>query len=130
MRVPRFLRPIWVRLRWNARTYLSRYRWWLTAAVVAAGLDLASTMIFMLRDGVDAEAHPVIRLVAQYCGPILGPILGKACQLAALVLVTLYARPLAIPVFVAVTILYGWAAWYNVWGADWYVPRWMHYVPL
>jgi hypothetical protein len=101
----------------------------LAAASLAAGLDLVSTMAFMLRDGVEGEAHPVIRLVAQVCGPVLGPIVGKVCQLAALAAVTLYARPLAIPIFVAVIILYTWAAWYNVWGGEWYVPRWMYYLP-
>jgi hypothetical protein len=39
------------------------------------------------------------------------------------VALTIYLRRWAIYIFVAVIILYAWAAWYNIWGCDLYYPR-------
>ncbi len=91
-------------------------------AGLAALADMASTIWFMRAEGIDQELHPGIRLAAGYMGPIVGPIAGKLVQFAAILLVTLYARRIAVYVFIAVTIMYGWAAWYNVCGRDLYVP--------
>ena len=84
---------------------------------------LILTVYFMLRAGPDAEGHPAIRLISAVFGPILGPILGKLCQFTAVVALTVYLRRWAAYIFVAVIVLYAWAAWYNVWGCDLYYPR-------
>jgi hypothetical protein len=122
--------PITTRLLTNAEGYGARYRWWFTATSIAAGLDLATTIRFMLADGIDHELHPAIRITAGLVGPWLGPLLGKLGQLAAIALVTLYARPIARQVFFAATLMYGWAAWYNVWGRDLYAPLLFELLPL
>jgi hypothetical protein len=111
------------RFRANARGYFSAYRWWLAVTVAAAMADMASTMHVMLREGAGVELHPAIRIVSAVLGPIAGPMVGKLCQLAAVVLVTIYLRRWAISIFLAVTVLYLWAAWYNVWGWQVYEPR-------
>jgi len=100
--------------------------------VLAALADGASTAYFMLRAGADAEGHPAVRLVSAVMGSILGPIVGKLCQLIVVVGLTVYLRRWAAYIFVAVIVLYTWAAWYNVWGCDLYYPRlldWLDHLP-
>jgi len=71
--------------------------------------------------GVENELHPVIRLVSVVLGPLVGPLVGKLAQCAALVVVTVMWRPYARIIFIPVTALYLYAAWFNVWG-DLYTP--------
>ena len=40
-----------------------------------------------------------------------------------LILVTVFLRRWAVFIFLPIIILYGWAAWYNVWGHELYYPR-------
>jgi hypothetical protein len=77
----------------------------------------------MQSDGADQEIHPAVRIVSGICGPVVGPVIGKLCQLAAVLFVTLYLRPQAKYIFLVVVVLYSWAAWYNVWGREIYIPR-------
>jgi len=111
------------RLRENGRGYVRRYWVWLVLTVLAALADMATTIHFMRAAGPQAEGHPAIRLVSMALGPVLGPVLGKLCQLAVVILLTVYLRRHALYIFVAVIILYAWAAWYNLWGCDLYCPR-------
>jgi len=111
------------RFRINCQGYIREYRFLLILTVFAALADAASTVYFMLRAGPDAEGHPVIRLISLVFGPILGPIVGKLCQFTAVVVLTIYLRLWSLYIFVAVIVLYAWAAWYNVWGCDLYYPR-------
>jgi hypothetical protein len=119
----RSARDIVERFRVNWEGYIREYRVILILTVLAALADAASTVYFMLRAGPDAEGHPAIRLISAVFGPILGPIAGKLCQFAAVVALTVYLRFWAVYIFVAVLVLYAWAAWYNVWGFDLYYPR-------
>jgi len=116
-------RDIVERFRTNWRGYVREYRVFLILTVLAALADAASTVYFMLRAGSDAEGHPAIRVVAAVMGPVLGPIIGKLCQFIVVVALTVYLRRWAACIFVAVIVLYTWAAWYNVWGCDLYYPR-------
>jgi hypothetical protein len=105
----------------------------LILTVLAAVADAASTVYFMLRTGPDAEGHPAIRMISSVFGPMLGPILGKLFQLTVVVSLTIYLRRWAVYIFVALIILYAWAAWYNVWGCELYYPRlldWLDHLPL
>ena len=104
------------RMQINANGFVRRFFWLLLLVVTAALADVLTTIHVMLHDGATAEAHPAIRFVATLFGPVAGPILGKACQLACVVLVAIYLRPWAVYLLVLVAFLYGWAAWYNLWG--------------
>lgn len=123
-------RPVSDRLAANYRGYWRRYQWLLIATSITAFADLITTIRFMRADGIEQELHPAIRIVASLVGPLLGAFIGKLAQLAAIVLVTLYARRIAIYVFIAATMLHGWAAWYNVWGRDIYTPLLIEWLPL
>lgn len=111
------------RFRRNWPGYVAQYRVLLLLTLLAALADMVSTFHFMRHEGPEAEAHPVIRLVSMVLGPLWGPLVGKACQLAAVVAVTVCYRRHAVYVFVPVIMLYGWAAWYNIWGCHLYQPR-------
>jgi len=116
----------------NWEGYIHQYRVYLVLTFLAVLADAASTVYFMLRTGPDAEGHPAIRLASTVFGPILGPVLGKLCQLTVVVALTVYLRRWAIYIFVTVIILYAWAAWYNIWGCDLYYPRlldWLDRLP-
>jgi hypothetical protein len=119
MRV-RSISDIIERFRTNWSGYVREYRFLLALAVFAALADAVSTVYFMLRAGPDAEGHPAIRLVSMVLGPVFGPIVGKLFQFIVVVALTVYLRRWATCIFVAVIVLYTWAAWYNVWGCDSY----------
>ncbi len=84
---------------------------------------MASTIYFMLIHGPAAEGHPVVRMISHVLGPILGPMLGKTTQFLVAIVVTVFLRRWAAYIFVPLIILYGWAAWYNLWGHEVYYPR-------
>ena len=115
-------RPVSDKLAENYSGYFERYRWLIVALCITAAADMASTIYFMSVDGIEHEVHPVIRTLSYVLGPIFGPVLGKAGQLAAIFVVTLYCRRLAVYIFFATSMMYGWAAWYNIWGRELYEP--------
>jgi tetrahydromethanopterin S-methyltransferase subunit D len=121
------------RFRMNWQGYVRQYRVFLFLTIPVTVADAASTIYFMCRTGPDTEGHPTIRLVSTIIGPILGPVLSKLIQLTIIVTLTVYLHRWAIYIFVAVIILYAWAAWYNVWGCDLYYPRlldWLDHISL
>lgn len=125
-----FCDPVFRRLHRNYQGYWSRYRYHVTLVIIMSVADYASTLYFMHHDGIHHELHPGIRLAAYHLGPVAGTLLGKAVQLAALVLVTLYLRSVARLLFIAAAMMYGWAAWYNVWGRELYSPLLIELLPL
>lgn len=116
-------RDIIERFRLNWSGYIHDYRPYLILTFLAALADAASTVYFMLQTGPEAEGHPAIRILSQLLGPVLGPIIGKLCQFGAIMALTVYLRRQARYIFIALVILYIWAAWYNVWGCKLYYPR-------
>ena len=116
-------RDIIERFRLNWSGYIHDYQPCLILTFLAALADAASTVYFMLQTGPEAEGHPAIRLLSWLLGPLFGPIFGKLCQLTAIIVLTVYLRRQAIHIFVAVILLYLWAAWYNIWGYNLYHPR-------
>jgi len=117
------LRNIIERFRLNWKDYIHDYRIYLILTFISALADAVSTVYFMRQTGPEAEGHPAIRLLSWLLGPVLGPIFGKLCQLTAIIALTVYLRRQAPYIFIAVIILYVWAAWYNVWGCNLYYPR-------
>lgn len=123
-------RPVTDRLAANYDGYWNRYRLFITITCLTALADAISTIHFMHFEGVHHELHPGIRMAAEELGPLLGVTLGKLAQLAALLLVTLYLRPIAHLIFFAAAVMYGWAAWYNVTGYQLYSPMLFEWLPL
>jgi hypothetical protein len=119
----RSIRDIEARFRENWKGYVHEYRVLLVLALAASLADMASTIYFMRTTGPGAEEHLVVRAVSDVTGPVLGPILGKTVQFLVLIAITVFLRRWAVFIFIPVIILYGWAAWYNVWGHDLYYPR-------
>lgn len=117
----------------NSRGYVRRYFVYLVLTSLAAAADMVSTMYIMLIFGPEAERHPTIRLAATILGPFVGPIVGKLWQFAVVIALTVYLRAWAVYIFITVIFLYGWAAWYNLWGWNIYYPRileWLDYLPF
>jgi hypothetical protein len=119
------LADVVTRFRENWHGYVRQYRVFLVLVVLASVADMASTIWFMHIRGPGAEQHPAVRTFAYLLGPIFGPAFGKAVQFFVVVGLTVFLRRGAIPIFVAVIILYTWAAWYNVWGHEIYYPRFL-----
>ena len=128
--IAQFFRPTTDRMRANAIGYCRDFRFSLTLVCLAALADLVTTVQFMRAEGADNELHPVIRLAGILLGPTVGPVFGKAAQLMAIVIVTVYLRSMARYIFVTVIILYTWAAWYNAWGRQYYEPAFIKWFPL
>jgi hypothetical protein len=123
MKQVRTINDIVERFRLNWQGYLRRYSIFLVLIVLAAAADMFSTIRFMLIEGPEAEGHPAVRLLANFFGPVFGPVIGKICQFAVIIAVTVYMRRWAVYIFVVVIVLYTWAAWYNIWGQNVYYPR-------
>ena len=104
------------KLKHNLPGFLQANRWFIIFFIAALLCDTASTSYFMQRQGPDAELHPVIRLTSQSLGPYLGPLLGFLGKAAAGLTIGLYLRKWTPYIFVTVTIISFWAAWYNIWG--------------
>jgi hypothetical protein len=122
----RSLADITMRLRENWVGYVREYRVFLALVLLASLADMASTIHFMQHTGPQAEYHPTVRFAAQFLGPVLGPVFGKAVQVIVIITLTVFLRRWAIFIFIPVIILYTWAAWYNVWGYHLYYPRLLH----
>lgn len=116
-------RPVVDRVRVNRVGYWHRYQWWIVLTLIAVVCDFASTSYFMVADGVVHELNPVIRYLAEGLGPIAGPAVGKAMQMGGILLVALYARVLAKPLFACASCSYLAASWYNVWGRQFFNPE-------
>lgn len=116
------------RFRRNWPGYLRENAVYLGIAALAAIADFASTWRFMAAGHIDDEFHPVIRLVSQTLGPFVGPLVGKLGQFAALVALTILFRRWAPVLFLTVTFIYLYAAWYNTWGIHLYTPVFLKYL--
>ena len=94
------------------------------AFFIAFLCDGLSTVYFMLQENrVDDELHPVIRLISYILGPIVCPLFSAIAKAAVGLLVAIYCRRFALYILLAASLISLWAAWYNVWGKDLYIPR-------
>ena|SRR5215207_6191228 len=121
---PGLLRLVEMREREQRLDYLREFGVYLALVLLAATLDFLSTWKFMSISSPEDELHPVIRWVSIIGGPFIGPLIGKLGQIAALLALTVFFRAYARIIFVPVIIIYLYAAWYNTWGMDIYVPFW------
>ena len=120
------------RYRRNRPGFWRTYRWLLAIFFVGLLCDAVSTIRFMRSEGPEAETNPGIRMVSQVLGPagiFIGPLIAVFGKTAAALLVSIYWRRGAAYVLLVGSILSYWAAWYNVWGADLYVPRLLLWLP-
>jgi hypothetical protein len=108
--------PVMSRFARNGRNYWRDCGPYLIVLCLCALADGASTVWFMQNEGVETEWNPIVRNAAMVLGPLLGTIVGKAFQIGAGIVVTLYWRRWAPHVFLAASVIYLWAAWHNVWG--------------
>ncbi len=123
MPTPQTPRELVARFTVNLDGYFREYRIWLILLALAAVADTISTIMFMVTDGIDHEVHPGVRVMSLVLGPIAGPIASKMLQVLGVMAITIYFRQRAWIIFMPVVILYTWAAWYNIWGRNIYVPR-------
>jgi hypothetical protein len=117
------MHPITRRFKENAQGF-GRH-WWPVLLLYFAALtaDGASTIHFMLHEGTcDTELHPAVSAAAGVLGPVWGPIVGIVGKAVAGLIVAVYWRRIALVILLIATILSLWAAWYNVWGWQYYEP--------
>ena len=122
--------PIITRFRQNYQGFWRAYCWLIMVYVVALLCDAASTIHFMLKDDAhNEEIHPAINLAARILGPVLGPLFGAVGKAVAGLCVAIYCRRFAPYILITVSIISFWAAWYNIWGSELYVPFFFRYLP-
>ena len=118
------------KLRENSRGFWQAYRWFIAVFALALLCDAASTVHFMLLPEPDADAHPAINfLCSGMLGPIAGPLFAAIAKLAIGVAIAVYCRRFAVFIFVAVSAISFWAAWYNIWGFKLYTPIILEWIP-
>lgn len=117
------MNPIKARFDHNANGFLQQYAILLTIYFLALTADGISTIHFMLHEGTaNTEMHPAVSLAARVFGPVLGPILGVIGKAVAGLVVAIYWRRIAWIILLVPTVLSLWAAWYNLWGWQYYEP--------
>ena len=110
------LLPIGNRLKINARGFWHAYHILICIFTIALLADCLSTVYFMSHLGVSAEIHPVVRLASVIFGPVAGPVVGSLWKWAVCLYLTIYCRKFAYSIFVTTSVVYIFAAWYNIWG--------------
>lgn len=90
---------------------------------IAIVCDALSTVHFMLNEGTGGtEMHPAVGIAARIAGPVLGPLIGAAGKMIAGLIVAIYWRRIAFFILLIPTLMSFWAAWYNLWGWQYYEP--------
>ena len=118
------------KLRENSRGFWQTYRWFILVFALAVLCDAASTVYFLSQPDPDMEAHPAINfLCSNMLGPVAGPLFAAIAKLAIGIVIAVYCRRFAICIFVAVSAISFWAAWYNLWGFKLYTPIILEWIP-
>jgi hypothetical protein len=110
------LLPIGYRLKLNCRGFWHTYRIAILIFTLALIADGLSTVYFMSYLGVSAEIHPVVRFASVIFGPVAGPMVGALWKWAVCLYLAIYCRKFAYSIFLSTSIVYIFAAWYNIWG--------------
>ncbi|MCH9022016.1 MAG: hypothetical protein IID32_04560 [Planctomycetes bacterium] len=103
-------------------------RWVVLFFLFALMCDAASTSHFMVRFGTEGEIHPVYRLAGEAFGPHVGPFMGFIGKAMGGMLVASYLRKWAAYILLAAGAISLWAAWYNVWGYQLYMPNILNFI--
>ncbi len=107
----------------NAEGFWKTYWLLLILFLTALLADGLSTIYFMLGDGTDGtELHPAVSFAARVAGPVWGPIIGVIGKFFAGIIVAIYWRRIAWIILLVAITLSTWAAWYNLWGWQYYEP--------
>ncbi|HQY87464.1 MAG TPA: hypothetical protein PK402_02320 [Tepidisphaeraceae bacterium] len=99
----------------ETRHFTTRYRWPLVFLVLAAGLDLFTTLWNIRTYGAHIEVHPVQRLVVETIGVEAGVPIAKFVQFCFVVLVASWWRPWCRWIILICAGLYLLAACNNYW---------------
>jgi hypothetical protein len=98
--------------------------------IAALAVDTLSTIHFMIQAGPEQEFHPIVRIAAYTYGPILGPILAAGYKALAAMIVVLYWKKAAIPLFTTAAAFYLLAGLYNYFAVEWYVQGLTSWLPF
>ena len=122
--------PVTTKFRENCRGFWKDHRWLIIVFGIAVVCDAASTVYFLLEPNPDTEAHPIISfLCSNVLGPVAGPLFAAVAKMVIGVAVAIYCRVFAVLIFVAVSAVSFWAAWYNVWGYQMGIPSILDWIP-
>ena len=113
----------------NSYTFFWDYRWFITIFVVAVICDAITTIHFMLKDGIEAEVHLIIKYISRFLGPVAGPVTGAVGKILGGIVVGIFLRRFAAYIFMTASIISFWAAWYNLWGYKIYKPILLDWIP-
>ena len=87
---------------------------------IAVLCDAASTIYIMVHLGPSVESHIVIRLISYVFGPVLGPLIGALGKAIGAFIIIHVLEEYASFLIVVITVISFWAAWYNLWGWNFY----------
>lgn len=115
----------WVatRFRINSIGFWKKFRLLIIIFVLALLCDAMSTVYFMQKTGPESELHLGVQFMSELLGPVAGPLTGMVLKANAGIAVAIYLRKYAVHIFVTGSIISFWAAWYNMWGHEYYVPN-------
>ena len=117
------------RFRENRVGFFRAHKWLIAVFLMALICDALSTVYFMHTRPADGELHPVVNIASEVLGPFIGPLLGFVGKAIAGLCVGIYCRRWAYHILGAATVIALWAAWYNIWGVDWYYPNLLRLIP-
>ena len=110
----RQLRAIKLRFLRNRRRFWRRFGFLVYLLLVAAALDLFSTIHFMELNGIHDEIHPHVWILSKWLGTTMGPLVGKMLQLVLGLLVTIYVVKWAKLILWTGILMYSFAFWHNL----------------
>lgn len=107
----------------HLRDYLVVHRLWIAIFLIALFLDALSTVHYMHRE-YDAEfflytaegidIHPLVNWFTSFWGPVVGPFAAAGMKFIASIIVGLYWKKIARAEYIAASVIYLCAAFFNV----------------
>ncbi|MHC5083612.1 MAG: hypothetical protein ACYTET_06700 [Planctomycetota bacterium] len=114
----------------NREGFWKANRWILIIFLLALLADGLSTIHFMLQSGPEEELHPAVNIASRIAGPVAGPLIGVAGKAVAGLIVAIYWRRIGWIILLLVSIISVWAAWFNLWGWQYYEPGILKWWPV
>ena len=112
------------------REFWDSNRKYLAAFLLALAVDTISTIHFIRITGPEQEFHPLVRVATCMYGPVIGPILAAFYKALAAMVVVLYWKKIAAPLFTVTAIFYLFAGFYNYFAVDLYLKGVMPWLPF